>query len=377
MIRMLAVATDLKRWKKVFHAAISSTALNFPVKTTERVAYEAETFRDTWNRTAKIIEAITGKSFARVVAMEGEQFRIKAPPGEEWETAFDLLGELAQRPETSDDLRWRLNWMRDTMFALGLSPERIEHEARSGKGLWWGVLRKRKENIAVLDAKNQWDRLQELGEDQREERQKHERKHIKGRIVESKDGRKFLRYEEVDCPDRAFSTRNIHHGLMKPPPGHRTPTVWKRHKGLGLRDYTEPVRLKLKSGRLELIFRQKGSLAVTRPLAEFLIRHWEFLPSALQRALESIGRYYKIDTRPNFKGPSAPGPFGDPHDGTAIFHRSGRVRKGMEEAAARLGIPGAEDKRQKDLNISTRDLLDVRDKDEAPLKPVKMDSKID
>ena len=63
---MLAIATDLKRWKNVFYDAISSTALKFPVKTTAEVAKDGETFRDTWNWTATIIEAITGKPFARI-----------------------------------------------------------------------------------------------------------------------------------------------------------------------------------------------------------------------------------------------------------------------------------------------------------------------
>jgi hypothetical protein len=112
--------------------------------------------------------------------------------------------------------------MRDLMFAFGMSPARIEHEARSGKGLWWTVLRKRKENIAVLDAKQQWGRQLLFEENQREERFKHQ----------SPEG-------------RAFSERDILE-LMKPPPGYRKPTVWKRHKGLGLRDYTEVRRVKSK-----------------------------------------------------------------------------------------------------------------------------------
>lgn len=302
---MLATATDLKRWKKVFHAAISSTALKFPIKTTKKVAYEGETFRDTWNCTAAIIEAIVGKPFARIELRPNEQFSIKSPPEDDWCSAFELLGDLAGRPETSKSLRWHLNWMRDAMFALGLSPERIEREAKSSKGLWWTVLRKQKENIALLDAKQQWGRQVRLEENQREERFKHQ-----------------------PPEGKAFSQRDILE-LMKPPPGHRQPTVWKGHKGLGLRDYTEPRRVKFK-GTWQLVLGQKA-ITITRPIAEMLIRHRDFLPPALQRTLESIGRYYKIDTCPNFFGPSAPGPFGDPHDGTAIFHRSGRVRKGKEE----------------------------------------------
>jgi hypothetical protein len=413
---MLANAADLKRWKKVFHAAISSTALNFPVKTAQVVAHEGNIAAELWNETAKIIEAFTGEPFARMELLPNEQLAIK--DGGDWRDAFDLLGELAGRPETSTDLRWRLNWMRDFMFAMGLSPKRIEHEARSGKGLWWAVLRKRKENLAVLDAKQLWGRQLELEENQREQRHIHERKHTKNVIVMSKDGVKFLRAVEEDCPDRAFSTRDIQR-LNQPPPGHRAPTVWKGHKGLGLLDYTELRRIKLKGGSWELIFGQKqaaekkellpeylvkmaqllGSdrigglpteiaITITRPIAEVLVQHKEFLPPWFRRILEKIGRYYKINTRPNFLGPCAPGPFGDPHDGTAMFLRGGGSpsnplgvrpgRKDMAKARAKMGPQEETGERGVDgITVSVKEILDTRDEDEAAFNPVNSDRKID
>jgi hypothetical protein len=74
---MLANAADLKRWKKVFHAAVSSTALNFPVKTTQQVAREGKIASELWNETAIIIEAITGKPFARLELLPNEAFSFK------------------------------------------------------------------------------------------------------------------------------------------------------------------------------------------------------------------------------------------------------------------------------------------------------------
>jgi hypothetical protein len=154
---------DQERRKKVIEGAITSAALDRVTKTTDQYATEdMPNVLWLWNKTAADVERITGRSVPRLE--QANAFSVKVPG------MSAALEVAAVMPDISDDLRWRINWMRDFIFAATLDPKRIEHEATSARGWWWTKGRKTKIAMAAQDAKRQWDRDVELHADQKKER---------------------------------------------------------------------------------------------------------------------------------------------------------------------------------------------------------------
>ena len=178
---MLASALDVKRWTKIFHAAITVTALDHTTRTTDQAAQDLPTVLQLWNDTADTIERMTGRHLNRIEPANAYSFRFRdTEHSMSALAAMDLLGQVSQRDDLSADLKWRVNWMRDLLFAGGLSPKRIELEAKSSRGLWWTKLRKTKVAMAAQDLKRQWDRDAELHTDQKKEKRRDYVRTLKG-----------------------------------------------------------------------------------------------------------------------------------------------------------------------------------------------------
>jgi hypothetical protein len=212
---VLASALDFKRWTKIFHAAIRSTALDHTTKTTDQAAQDMPAVLELWNETVPVIERVTDRPFAPVMQANAHSFWFRKIDSYDARQAIATLDELS-RQDLSDDLKWRVNWMRDLLFSAGLSAKRIEHEATSARGWWWTKGRKTKIAMAAQDAKRHWDREVELRADQHTEKRRDLVRTLKGlnnRMLNSV--RETPGYE--DFTSRGF----VHHDPKTKWPGYK------------------------------------------------------------------------------------------------------------------------------------------------------------